>query len=137
MVRICIALKSKKETKDCKNKPKLINKTRPCVYPVIEVTELISKFSLNTLPSMNHIARLEKTQANAPSRMPKNIISDKLLNPELSNKGTYKENKLVKTIRNALPDSYLSLVIFCKVSISNLMNSLNCFQTSLNVFKLY
>ena len=117
--------------------PKLINKTRPCVYPVIEVIELISKFSLNTLPSINHIARLEKTQANAPSRIPKNIISDKLLNPELSNKGTYKDSKLVNTIRNAFPDSYLSLLIFCKVSISNLMNSLNCFQTSLNVFKLY
>ena len=35
------------------------------MYPVIEVIELISKFSLNTLPSINHIARLEKTQETA------------------------------------------------------------------------
>jgi len=86
---------------------------------------------------MNHIARLEKTQANAPSRIPKNIISDKLLKLELNKKGRYKDNKLIKTIRKALPDSYLSLLIFCIVSISNFINSLNCFQTSLNVFKLY
>ncbi len=86
---------------------------------------------------MNHIARLENTQANAPSKIPKNIISDKLLNPEVNNKGIYKDNKLINTIRNALPDSYLSLLIFCKVPISNFMNSLNCFQTSLSAFKLY
>ena len=85
---------------------------------------------------MNHIARLENTQANAPSKIPKNIMSDRLLNPEFSSKGMYKDIKLVNTMRNALPDSYLSLLIFCNVSISNLINCLNCFQTSLNVFKL-
>ena len=85
---------------------------------------------------MNHIARLENTQANAPSKIPKNIMSDRLLNPEFSSKGIYKDNKLVNTMRNALPDSYLSLLIFCNVSISNLINCLNCFQTSLNVLKL-
>ena len=44
---------------------------------------------------MNHIARLENTQANAPSKIPKNIMSDRLLNPEFSSKGIYKDNKLV------------------------------------------
>ncbi len=66
------------------NKAKLKNITNPWAYPVIVVIELISRFSLNTLPNINHMARLENTQANAPSSIPKNIISKKLLKPLLN-----------------------------------------------------
>ncbi len=63
------------------NKAELKNMTNPWAYPVIVVIELISKFSLKTLPNINHITRLENTQANAPSNIPKNIMSKKLLKP--------------------------------------------------------
>ena len=61
------------------NKAELKNMTNPWAYPVIVVIEFISKFSLNTLPNINHIARLDNTQANAPSNIPKNIMSKKFL----------------------------------------------------------
>ena len=63
------------------NKAELKNMTNPWAYPVIVVIELISKFSLKTLPNINHITRLENTQANAPSNIPKNIMSKKFLKP--------------------------------------------------------
>ncbi len=100
------------------------------------ISELRSKFSLNTLPTINHIPKLAKTQAKAPSKIPKKIISDKLAIPIDRTIGKYKDNKLRNTIIKAFPDSYLSLLIFWKVSTSNLINSLNCFHTSLKVFKL-
>ncbi len=89
-----------------------MNETNPWVYPVIVIIELISKVSLKTLLIINHIPRLAKTQAKAPSKIPKNTISDKLFVPTVSITGTYKENKLKNTIKNAFPDSYLSLLIF-------------------------
>ena len=110
--------------------------TNPCVYPVIEIIELRSKVSLKTLLIRNHIPRLANTQAKAPSKIPKNTISDKLFVLTLRIIGKYKENKLKNTMKNAFPDSYLSLLIFCKVSISNLIKSLNCCHTSFKVFKL-
>ena len=62
----------------CINTPRLMKETNPCVYPVIEIIELRSKVSLKTLLIKNHIPRLANTQAKAPSKIPKNTISDKL-----------------------------------------------------------
>ena len=49
--------------------------------------EFKSTFSLNTLPSANHITRLENTHENVPSKTPKKIKSKILFIFELNKSG--------------------------------------------------